>query len=143
MKGISAIIATVLILLITVALAAAGYMFFSTTFSSITQTSGQSISSTTSKFQASFQIESVFNSTANVINFTIRNTGSTTLNASKIAVYINDANKAVTSPSPLPTIAPDQVVTFGLSDNKLNYCNGILKVTFAEVASPQTYVIKC
>ena len=142
MKGISAIIAVVLILLITVALAAAGYMFFSTTFSSITQSAGQSISSTTGKFQASFQIESVYNTTPGVTNFTIRNTGSTTLNASKMAVYIGDSLKTITYYG-ATSLTQDHVASYGISEARTNYCNAILKVTFAEVASPQTYVIKC
>ncbi|MEM5771936.1 MAG: archaellin/type IV pilin N-terminal domain-containing protein [Candidatus Aenigmatarchaeota archaeon] len=141
MKGISAIIAVVLILLITVALAASAYLFFSTTFSSITQTAGSTISGTVSQFQASFQIESVYNTTTTV-NFTIRNTGQTTLNTAgaSMGVYLNDQQKSVTYAS-TNSLSPGAIGSFGITTTPI--CNAVLKVTLPGVASPQTAILKC
>jgi flagellin-like protein len=142
MKGISAIIATVLILLITVALAAAGYMFFSTTFSSITQTSGQTISSTTSKFNILYDIESARFANNN-LTFTVRNMGQTDINITNVATYVDDAYIQVSPNSGTITVGSMQMFWNTSSVPAITCGKSVLKVTFAGSPSAQTALITC
>lgn len=145
MKGLEAVIAVVLILLITVALAASAYVFFSGTFGTITQSAQTSIGSTVQQMQGGFIIEAVKNTTNNV-NFTIRNTGQTTLDANKISVYVNDVLVTGTISGASGTIEPGRVHSFGFQATgpyALTCPTNTLKVAFAGVATPQTATIKC
>ena len=83
LKGMSAVIAVVLILLITISLAAAGYLFFGSIMSSTTESASQSISQITTTITQDFNIESVRGE-----KIYIRNTGQGTL--SGFSVYIDD-----------------------------------------------------
>ena len=142
MKGISAIIAVVLILLITVALAAAGYMFFSTTFSSITQSAGQSISATTAKFNILYSIEAARFANNN-LTFTVRNIGQVPINISNVAVYVDDIMISV-SPN-TGTIDVDATKLFWNSSTvpAITCGKSILKVTFPGSSSAQVALITC
>jgi len=68
MKGVSAVIATILILMITVSLAASAYIFFSSTLSATQQTGEKQIASTTQKLSTQFNVESVKGNTIYVRN---------------------------------------------------------------------------
>jgi len=90
MEGISDVIAVTMILMITVALASLGYVFFVGTFSSVSNITEQSVNQTTAGLLASFKIESVSGN-----NIFIRNTGSVPL--SSIAVYGDDVPANITT----------------------------------------------
>jgi len=82
MKGISDVIAVTMILMITVALASLGYIFFVGTFSSVTNISQQSVNQTSAGLGTNFKIESISGN-----RIYIRNIGSTDL--TNIAVYVD------------------------------------------------------
>jgi len=86
MKGISDVIAVTMILMITVALASLGYIFFTGTFSSLTNITQASVNQTTTGLLSQFNIESV--SGTQTYQIFIRNTGSSSL--SNFSVYVND-----------------------------------------------------
>ncbi|MCD6477251.1 MAG: hypothetical protein J7K26_03805 [Candidatus Aenigmarchaeota archaeon] len=90
MKAVSAVIAVVLILMITVALAAAAYVWFSDVFGSITKGVGKAAEGVSEKIATDFDIEvATYNSDKGQISVTIRNIGTTDIDLTKIAMYID------------------------------------------------------
>ena len=67
-KGVSAVVATILILLITVSLAASSYVFFSGTLSSTTQTGTKQVEHVTQQLATCIVIDSVYNNKIAVRN---------------------------------------------------------------------------
>ena len=84
MHGISAIIAVVLILLITISLAAGAYLFLSATMSQTTAAAQQGISQTMTQMTKSFAIEAVSGG-----KIWVRNTGQVPI--SNLTIYIDGA----------------------------------------------------
>jgi len=105
MRGISAIIAVVLILLITVSLAAGAYFFLSMTMSQTTTAAQQGISQTMTQMTKSFTIEAVDGP-----RISIRNTGQAPL--SNFSVYVDNIPVNVSQVS----ITPDEVKTILIYD---------------------------
>ncbi len=83
MRGVSEVIAIILILMITISLAGLAYMFMSMTMSDTTATASSTVSSTTKAMLKSFKIDSVHDNT-----IYLRNTG--TLEIRDLSVYVND-----------------------------------------------------
>ncbi len=102
MRGVSEVIAIILILMITISLAGLAYMFMSTTMADVTSSAGSTVDTTTSSMMTSFTIESI-----DVAKVYVRNTGQNTLTS--LSVYVND-ELAGFSTTP-ETIAPGQVGT--------------------------------
>ncbi len=84
MRGVSEVIAIILILMITISLAGLAYMFMSTTMADVTSSAGSTVDTTTSSMMTSFKIE-----TMDVAKVYVRNTGQNALTS--LSVYINDA----------------------------------------------------
>jgi len=93
MRGVSEVIAIILILMITISLAGLAYMFMSTTMSDVTSSAGSTVDTTTSSMLTSFTIESM-----DVAKVYVRNTGQNALTS--LSVYVNDepATYNVTTP---------------------------------------------
>jgi len=83
MRGVSEVIAIILILMITISLAGLVYMFMSTTMSDVTSSAGSTVDTTTSSMLTSFTIESM-----DVAKVYVRNTGQNALTS--LSVYVND-----------------------------------------------------
>ncbi len=83
MKGVSEVIAIILILMITISLAGLAYMFMSTTMSDVTSSAGSTVDTTTSSMSTSFVIESISHGKVYV-----RNTGQDALTG--FSVYVSD-----------------------------------------------------
>ena len=105
MRGISAIIAVVLILLITISLAAGSYLFLSATMSRTTTAAQQGISQTMTQMAKSFSIEAVDGP-----RISIRNTGQAPL--SNFSVYVDNIPVNASQVS----ISPDEVKTILIYD---------------------------
>lgn len=86
MKGISAIVVMILILLISVSLVGLGYIFFTEILATVTTTGEESISQTVVSMLSRMTIESV--TAGNPGNIYVRNTGK--VNLTDFAVYIDD-----------------------------------------------------
>ncbi len=93
MKGVSEVIAIILILMITITIAGLAYMFMSTTMSDVTSSAGSTVDTTTSSMLTSFTIESM-----DIAKVYVRNTGQNALTS--LSVYVNDepATFNVTTP---------------------------------------------
>jgi len=124
MKGISAIIVTILLLMISVSMASFGYIFFTQMMSETTQSGTEAVEQVSISLLAGMKIDSL--STNKVY---IRNTGKVDL--SQFAVFVNDNidNGAVANPA---TLVPGSITTITLSSN-LN-ANDVVKVTSGQGA---------
>jgi flagellin-like protein len=88
MKGVSAVIAVILILMIVVALAALAYTWFTGIFSSLTETAGTSITDTTTSMGKQFALDAA-SCNGNSLQFTVRNTGTGSLDATQVVAYLD------------------------------------------------------
>jgi len=106
MLGISDVIAVTMILMITVALASLGYIFFSGTFLSLSNISQQSVNQTTSSLGVLLKVENI-----NGNNITVRNIGQ--IAVSDFKLYVNDvpvnfiANPPILNSGGISTITAD------------------------------------
>ena len=135
MKGVSEIIAIIMILMIVVALSALAYTWFSGVFSSLTGGAQTSVETTTGAMGVNFRIETAKNITglnstcclpgppgcpgcAYNVTVTIRNLGQTPISVSQMAAYINDIPQKIWTNATngvLPTISYSQIATFNVS----------------------------
>ncbi len=83
MRGVSEVIAIILILMITISLAGLAYMFMSPTMSDVTSSAASTVDMTTSSMLTSFTIESI-----DIAKVYVRNTGQSALTS--LSVYVND-----------------------------------------------------
>jgi FlaG/FlaF family flagellin (archaellin) len=88
MKGVSAVIAIILILMIVVALAALAYTWFTGIFTSLTATTGESVTQTTEQMAKKFSIDAA-SCTGGTLQFTIRNTGTGALNSTLVSAFLD------------------------------------------------------
>ena len=116
MKGVSAVIAIILILMIVVALAALAYTWFTGIFSSLTESTGSAVESTTGAMATSFVIEAAnceadgCGAGVDCVHVTVRNTGTQNITATSLASYVDDSfvdNDAAGNP-----IAPQAIYSF-------------------------------
>ena len=126
MKGVSAIIVTILLLMISVSLASFGYIFFTHTFTSITETGSEVVEQVSTSMLAGMKIDSLSESTNDVF---VRNTGKT--NLTQFSVYVNDIIDSSISVDIEP-LSPGQIATITLSST-LNP-GDVVKVTPGEGA---------
>lgn len=142
MKGISAVISVVLILMITVALASMAYVWFTTVFRTITTGTEEAAAGGITAMATKFTIESAYNTstTPNIVNVSIRNTGTKDIKTGTIAAYVNGVSSTVSNPSPA-TLTPGMPGSFAVTVTPVP-CNGVLKVT--EATGYEAYAtIKC
>ena len=129
MKGISAIIVTIMILMIAISLAGLGYVTFTTFFSKITTSSEQAISSTLTTMLAQMKIESLTN-TSGTTRVWIRNTGKVDL--TNFSAYVNDAYASIQKPTG-DKISPGTVSDLNITSIDPN-TGDIIKITTAQGA---------
>lgn len=97
-KGVSAVIAVILILMITVALAAMAYVWFTNIFQELTEGAGGAATQTATALGTSFTIDSAaYNSNDDETVVTIRNTGSQNIDLTSMAFFINDFPANITT----------------------------------------------
>jgi hypothetical protein len=111
MRGVSAIIVTILLLMISVSLASFGYIFFTRTFSSVADTGSETVEQMTTSMLANMKIDSV---TPDDHYVYVRNTGS--IDLGQFAVYVNDVVDSGASANPA-TISPGKIATITLSQD--------------------------
>ena len=94
MKGVSEVIAIILILMIVIALAALAYTWFSGIFTQLTGTAGQTVTATATTMGTQFVLEAAAcNANPCIVgstySFTLRNTGQPSFDATKTSFYID------------------------------------------------------
>lgn len=89
MKGVTEIIAIILILMITIALAALAYTWFSGIFSDVMDAAASLLSRSSKNMATQFKLENAnYVASDNIIYASIRNTGNQNFDASKTLFYI-------------------------------------------------------
>jgi FlaG/FlaF family flagellin (archaellin) len=123
MRGISSIIITILLLMISVSLASFGYIFFTQMLSVTTQTATEVSEHTSTSLLAEMKIDSISGN-----DIFVRNTGKVDL--TQFEVYINDI---LVSSTPIPpTLDPGEVATITLASAPNP--GDVVKVTTAQGA---------
>ena len=146
MKGVSTVIAIVLILMITVALAALAYIWFVSVFQTISEGAGEGVEQATEQLGTSFGIETAKYTGSNQVTASLRNTGSQNIDLTKLATYINNEIAFIDSGN-TGTLAPDGTATVKISNaTRTGYfsghvCSKALKVTIP--AGQQIITITC
>ena len=130
MKGVSAVIVMILILLISVALTGLGYLFFTEVLTSVTTAGEESISQSVTSMLSQMRIESVSAASNNIY---IRNTGK--VNLTDFTVYVNDGLV-------IPTSAPSSLAPGSVGTIEMPSLNRgeIVKVTAAQGATARESV---
>lgn len=89
MKGVSEIIAIVLILMITISIAALAYTWFSGIFTEIMDAAGSLLTKSSKTMATQFKVDNaLYVASDNIIYASIRNTGNQNFDASKTLFYI-------------------------------------------------------
>ena len=109
MKGVSSVIAIILILMISISLTTLSYIFLSGTVSTTTATSSQAAQRLTSSLLAEMKIESF-----DVINDVVYVKNSGRVNITEFHVYVNDILDNGATPNP-DTIGPGEVTSISLT----------------------------
>jgi flagellin-like protein len=137
MKGVSEVIAIILILMITISLAGLAYMFMSTTMSDVTSSAGSTVDTTTSSMLTSFTIESM-----DVAKVYVRNTGQNALTS--LSVYVNDepAVYNVTTPIAVGTVGTITIYSF-IPDGSTVKVTSPSGFSASKVANPCERAVGC
>jgi flagellin-like protein len=101
MKGVSEIIAIILILMITISISALAYIWFSGIFSEIMDAAGALLSRSSKNLDTRFIIDNaLYIASDNIVYVSIRNTGNQNFDASKTLFYIGGIPGEFSSCSP-------------------------------------------
>jgi flagellin-like protein len=142
MKGISEIIAIILILMIVIALAALAYTWFSGIFNQLTTTAGSSVTQTATAMGTQFKIENIRNTTPTSISATIRNLGTQAINLTNAGAYYDGvpATSANITSSANP-VNPSATSTVVVNMSAILVCGKPLRLTVTTGASDSLTLI--
>ncbi len=140
MKGISSIIAVVMLLMITVSLVAVFWAFSSGVFSSLTSSVGSQTDANIKRAGSEFIIINAINTTFTGIQVSVRNSGTQNLDLDTLIAFVDDKTATETAAGKLvPGNAYGFTVTSPFS---MSACNHILRLSVA-YAPDAYYMIKC
>jgi flagellin-like protein len=127
MKGVSAIIATILILMITISMTSLGYITFTSFFSTVTNASETALTQTVSNMMAQMKIESIILGAGPPDTaIYIRNIGK--VNLTNFTVYDDDAVVPLRAGTPASgSIAPGEVKNINVTSAVAS--KSVMKVT--------------
>lgn len=130
MKGISAVIAVVLILMITVALAAMAYVWFTGVFETITTGAGEAAERTGQTIATSFDVVSAGVDSSKILLVYITNTGSSDIWANRTNIFVGVTGQDTSGETKI--LRPGETYEFSFS-NHGDSCNKQLKVTYGSL----------
>ncbi len=138
-KGISALIAVVMLLMITVALVGMAYMWVTTAFSGVTKETGESIEQGTQVIATKFVINSAaYDSGSNTVNVSIQNIGTTEINLDNADVILGGFSQNVIYKSQA-TLKPQERALVAFT-NSTDACGREVTVKYLGVeASAEVY----
>ncbi len=140
MKGVSTIIAVILLLMITVALMSLFWGFSTGMFGSITAGVGRQTDMAITRAGTAFTIINARNTSLTSIDVTIRNDGTQNMDLGTLVAFVDD-NKASETAS--ATLFPGGSANFTVvSPVSMSKCNHVLRLSVA-YASDIYYTIKC
>jgi flagellin-like protein len=142
MKGVSDIIAIILILLITVSLAALAYLWFTGILQDMLGIAGNQTQHVGDTLGTKFKIDAAVGyQTESKVGVVVRNTGTVNLDLQKLATYVN--NTLYTGREGLgASLAPGEFVSFNITSVPSGGCSSTLKIT-VETGAEDTLTIVC
>ncbi len=143
MKGVEAVVAIVLMLLITISLVGLAYAFFQDTFRDIIQSGSSQINKTTGQIGADLRVEAAKYTSASTITLSIRNTGTQDIDKSVISVKIGELTATV-SPALSGSLKPTNTLDFTVNNvsGMGDICGDPVRVTVGQGAE-RTRTISC
>ncbi len=149
MKGISAVIAVVLILMITVALSAMAYVWFTGVFDTITEGAGEAAEGTADIISTSFSVQAGVMSGADTLILYLTNTGSSDIDLTRVNVFVDNLLATNTSDNTFTGIlVPGDIKTLKSSNTTgegdaggLMECDDTMRIVYGQL--DQTTSIVC
>lgn len=135
-KGISAVIAVVLILMITVALSAAAYVWFSEVFDTITEGAGEAAEGTADVISTQFSIAASTRIEGPAAQIVVANTGSTDIDLNILNVIVDDQLANKTGNTAIGTLKVGDVATIEVDDSGAytgDFCGAHIKVIYGSL----------
>lgn len=133
MKGVSSIVAVVLILLITIALAGMAYIWFTSVFGAVTESAGETVERSTEQFATNFALESASYNCQNSVQLSVRNVGTSNIDATAFAVYLSGTLATITGGN-TGTVSVNQVRLLTASNSTIGaVCGKSARVTLPGV----------
>lgn len=149
MRGVSAVIAVILILMITVALAATSYVWFSEVFTTVTAGGTNVTARGVAGIATQFSIESARYGGVNNVTVAIRNTGSVAIDLTTSAAYISDqfagvTTKVNTAGTAITSLATGSIALLNVTNTTAigDVCGDPIRMSFG-AGTPQTATIRC
>ncbi len=141
-KGISAVIAVIMLLMITVALIGMAYVWVSSAFSQVTETTGESLKKGTETMATRFVIVSAWNGTESTreINISLQNTGEANIQLDQLSyllkgIDLGAGNVYYESKTPDGVLEPGEKAKIYVSANGIYSCNEVLTVKYGAIES--------
>lgn len=137
MKGITPVVAIILLLLVTISMVGFAFMFFTRTAQTAAKSGEEQLQQQIQQFGVLFRVESL-----DVNRVHIRNLGTTPLQLSSIAFYVND--QKINASGPL-TLATNSVGEYLLNDSELMAFQGTvtLRISGGTFEEKQSICISC
>lgn len=140
MKGISAIIVVIMLLMITVALFSLFWAFSGNLFGSITSNVKKQTDASIVRTGTELTIMNAKNSSLTNIDVTIRNSGTQNIDLDTLIAFVDDSKATETSSG---TVAPGSTSTFTItSPFPMSTCEHVLRLSVS-YASDAYYTVKC
>ncbi len=140
-KGISAIIATIILLMITVALVGLLWSFSSGLFGSISASAGSQANAAITRAGTEFTIINARNTTLTAINVTVRNSGTQNIDLDTLAAFVDNSAASDTASGRL---APGSTSNFNVTSSfRLSQCGNHTLRLSVSYASDAYYTVQC
>lgn len=138
MKGISAVIAVILMLLITVGLAAMAYVWFGTVFGSLTQPIGNETARIGKELGTKFTINAAkYVKLYDKVEVSITNSGSQDIDTSKMVAIIKETSASF---GPMVMLPPGYPIGFNVTNTTVmgDVCGSDLKLSIGTFSQSKT-----
>ncbi|MFH0832194.1 MAG: archaellin/type IV pilin N-terminal domain-containing protein [Candidatus Aenigmatarchaeota archaeon] len=121
MKGITPVVATILLLLVTISMVGFAFIWFNRVMGSATESIANQTDTETSKMQMKVKIDNI-NKASDIVY--IRNDGSRSIETSRIIVYVDGTTLATCTWSST-TVVPNEVVSCTVTTPDISSCSTI------------------
>lgn len=129
MKGISAIISIILLVMISVSLAGMAWLWFYGITNTLSQSATSATETATTKMGMQGRIEVARFYPNTWVNTTIRNTGTVDIDLSKLGIFIDGIQSTTYAPN-TGTISPGATATINVTNTTAACTDKTLKITF-------------
>lgn len=147
MKGISAVIAVVLLLMITIALVGMAWVFFQNLWGTISTTAGEAAEGTSEAIASQFSIASASHTKSdNYATVYLTNTGSADIKLDRVNVFVNNKLTGKASGTFTGILSPGSTVSLKVNNKTINasadyndaWCTNTTKVTYGSLEQVST-----